>query len=190
MCSRAASAKVREAVADGCIVMRFNSVRAGRNTGPGETTTARTMTFCSSRIFPGQSCAFQSCNHFVRDQIDRPVEALRKFSNEVLYQKRNILGTLPQGREVDRNYIQPVVQVRAELFVRHKLPEILIGGCHHSYIDANRLAATQSFELLFLQSAQELGGCNSSGRSPISSRNSVPPFAIWNRSLVWVWAPV
>ena len=41
-------------------VICFNSVSARRNMDSGDRTTARSMTFCSSRMFPGQSCALRT----------------------------------------------------------------------------------------------------------------------------------
>src|SRR3954468_18259601 len=58
---------------------------------------------------------------------------------------------------MDRDHVQPVIQIRAELPGRNKLSKVLVSGRHHAHIYPNRLSAPQSFELLFLQDAQQLG---------------------------------
>jgi hypothetical protein len=89
----------------------------------------------------------------IRNQVNGPVETGGKLPYEVLHQQRDILNPLPQGRKVDRNDVQAVVQVCSKLLVRHQLRKVLVGRCDHPNVDPNRLAAAQALEFLFPQGA-------------------------------------
>ena len=107
-------------------------------------------------MLPGQSWNLRNFHHFFGNRVDRFVEAGRVLSNEVFDQSGNVIRALAQGRKKDRDDIEAIVQVGAELACRHQLSEILIGRSHDAHVDAYRPPAAQSLELLFLQSAQEL----------------------------------
>ena len=65
-------------------------------------------------------------------------------------------GYLPQRRQVDRNHIQAVVEVKPESADTHHLIKVPIGCTDNSKIDATRLAAADPFDFLFLQHPHQL----------------------------------
>jgi hypothetical protein len=47
---------------------------------------------------------------------------------EVVDQERNVTGTVPQSRHLDREHVQSVEQIQAERLVRHGGRQVAIGG--------------------------------------------------------------
>ena len=66
-------------------------------------------------------------------------------------------AALAQRRQVHGNDVQPVVEVLAEVPFLDQLHEIGVGRGDHPDVDAARLVAADTFELAFLQGAQQLG---------------------------------
>ena len=73
------------------------------------------------------------------------------------HQSRDVVRTIPQGRQHHREYIQPVVEVVAEAAVGNHLRQVAVRGRNQPHIDLDRLRAAQALELLFLQHAEQLG---------------------------------
>ena len=63
---------------------------------------------------------------------------------------------LAQRRHEDREDVQPVVEVLAELAGRDRLFEILVGGGHEPHVGPDGFRAAQPLELALLQDAQQL----------------------------------
>jgi hypothetical protein len=76
--------------------------------------------------------------------------------HEVVDQDRHVVLALAQRREVDRQHVQPVHQVLAELAFRDDLGEVLVRGREDAHVDVHRLAAADRPELALLQEAQQL----------------------------------
>ena len=57
----------------------------------------------------------------------------------------------------DREHVQPVVEVAAELLVGDHRDEVAVRRRHQPDVDANRPGAAEALELLLLQHAQQLG---------------------------------
>ena len=75
---------------------------------------------------------------------------------EVVGQEQDVGLPLAQRRHEDREHVQPVVEVLAELARRNGLLEVLVGGGHQPDVGADRLGAAQALELPLLQHAQQL----------------------------------
>src|SRR3954452_17531420 len=82
---------------------------------------------------------------------------------------------LSQGRKCHWKHVQSVVKIRSELPFLNHLLQILICCCDDPHIHMNRMAATQSLELLLLESTQELR---------LKFKREVPDFVEKQRSAV------
>ena len=80
----------------------------------------------------------------------------RYFAEEVLGQQRNVFVALAQRRQVNRDDVDAVEQVLAELALRDHLGQILIGGGDDAHRRLELFDAAQPAELPLLQHAQQL----------------------------------
>src|SRR5690348_13628506 len=90
------------------------------------------------------------------NRFDLPLHAAAVLLREVADQKRNVSWALAQRWDADREHVQAIVQVAAELAILHHFFEIAIGRRHQSHIDLFCSVAAQPLKLTLLQSAQEL----------------------------------
>ena len=171
--ARSASASVRLA-AGVCATSRpLRSPSGAHSTGPEDRITARSMKFCSSRMFPGQLCCFENLHHFIRDDVDLLVHALGEFAHEVPHQKRDVIHTLAQGRQGNGENVQAVKQIRPEpAFLNHLERSRLVAATMRTSTRMVRVLPSLSNSCSW--STRKSLGWSSSGMSPISSRNSVP----------------
>src|SRR3954447_24663759 len=72
-------------------------------------------------------------------------------------EQRNIACPFAKRREPDWKHVQPIIQVHSEPLFSHHTLKILVRSGNYPHIDASRLRTPESFELLFLNHAQELG---------------------------------
>ena len=85
------------------------------------------------------------------------VVARAELLQEVLGQRPDVLRPLAQRRHADRHHAQPVVEVLAELLLRHQRRQVAVGGRDHAHRHADGLLAAHAVELALLQHAQQLG---------------------------------
>src|SRR5712692_5429085 len=72
-------------------------------------------------------------------------------------EQRYLVSALPQGRHVNRESAQPVVEVLTQFLFCKRLFNVDVGGRQNADIDINRPLAAQPEELFVLQHMQELG---------------------------------
>src|SRR5437016_7258716 len=77
--------------------------------------------------------------------------------DKVFQQHQKVVLPFAKRRNMDREYVQPVVEVRAKCPVRNGGFEIAIRCRYYADIDFNGLRASDAFEFTFLQHPQE---CN------------------------------
>ena len=94
---------------------------------------------------------------FRRNRVDWLFHSMAKYLNEMRDQGKNVFPSLSKCRYCDREDIQTIVQIAAKLTSRYHVDQILIGRCNQPDIDFMGLTISRSFELLFLQHAQQLG---------------------------------
>ena len=80
-----------------------------------------------------------------------PGEYLDEMRDQLSY----VLPALTQGRNHDRKYVQPIIEITAEFIPCHHLGQIAMCGGNQTHVDVMRPAAAQALELLFLQDAQK-----------------------------------
>jgi hypothetical protein len=87
---------------------------------------------------------------------------------------RYLVAPLAQRRDVDADDTEAVVEVLAELAFAHALFEVGVGGRQHPHVHVLRARVAYGQDLALLEKAEELR-LHIEGRSPTSSRKSVPP---------------
>ena len=137
------------------------------SSGPDERMTARSITFSSSRMLPGQN------ERFSASIVALGMIVMRRFSGrENLSTKWWTSAGMSSGRSrsagtLHGKHIQPVVEIAAEQAVGDHLLEIAVGGRDQPHVNPLRPGASQPLELLLLQRAQQLG---------LNLRRDVPGF--------------
>jgi hypothetical protein len=74
---------------------------------------------------------------------------------EMRDQLRDVLRALPQGRDQNGEYVQPIVKISSEFIARSHRGQVAMGGGDQTHVDVMRAPAAQALELLFLQNAQK-----------------------------------
>src|SRR2546430_16845036 len=69
----------------------------------------------------------------------------------------DVVGALAEGRQMQGDDVEPVVQVRAEAAALDLFLEITIGGGDETRIDGDRFGGTDGNDLEVLEDTQELG---------------------------------
>ncbi len=153
-CPRAA-ARSSEAGNAGCRTV--SGISSGPMRVPGHSTTARSMTFSSSRTLPGQSYSrSRSSASGVEFEIAAAV-LLPVLLEEVLHQQRDVVLALAQRRQVHGDDVQPVVEVLAEAALVDHRAQVDVGRRDDAHVDLDRLDAAEAHELALLDHAQQLG---------------------------------
>ena len=100
----------------------------------------------------------------------------RERTNEIFHQSRDIFLAIAQRRKVYGKHVYAIEQVRTKPIFADHAAQILIGGRNHTDINPRRGSGPfpDVIECLFLWRTRRSFGWSSSGRSPISSRKSVP----------------
>jgi hypothetical protein len=89
------------------------------------------------------------------DVVDHLALAFGELSNEVSGQRWDILFAFSQRRECDRKDIQAVVQIGAKFAFLDHSPKIVISGSNYPHVNLHGAAASQAFELLFLEDTKK-----------------------------------
>jgi hypothetical protein len=125
--------------------------------GPAAITMASWILFSSWRTLPGQLAAHSRATApAVRPSIGArdpgPVQ-----EDEVLGQERDVGQALAQRRQLEREDVDAVHQVLAELAGRHQLGQIAVSGGDDPDVDLAIAIVAQAPVLAELQDSQELG---------------------------------
>src|SRR5439155_11715396 len=72
---------------------------------------------------------------------------------EVIHEQRDVVPALAQRRELDRDHVEPVVEVGAEPSLRDIALQVGVGGGHQAAVDLDRLRAAHRDDLALLQGA-------------------------------------
>ena len=74
----------------------------------------------------------------------------------MLHQQRDVVLAVAQRRQLDRDDVQPVEQVLAELAFLHHLAQVDVGRGDDPDVDLDRLHAAEAREVALLDHAQQL----------------------------------
>jgi len=151
---------------------------------------ARSITFSSSRTLPGPIVRLERAHHPSGYFIDLPPEFALAAGWIIDHTSRGMSSaTFAQRRQRDGKHVEAVEEVFAETaspMARSRLR--FVAAMTRTSEQTVRVDPTR-FERPVLQHTQQLD-CTSVPSSPISSRNSVPPWAASNRPARPVTAPV
>src|SRR5215469_15900531 len=75
----------------------------------------------------------------------------------MLHQRSNVLGSLSKRGNTQGNDVQPVEEILPKMPGAHLLLKIAVRGRDDARVDLDRLVTSDTFELAFLQEAQQLG---------------------------------
>ena len=98
----------------------------------------------------------QRLEHAGLHAVDALAGALRVLRDEVIDEHRDVLAPLAQRRNVDRDDVQPVVEILLEPAVGDHLPQVAVGRGDHPHVDLLRALGAERLELALLQHAQQL----------------------------------
>ena len=102
----------------------------------------------------------------------------------------DVFEALAQRRHAHLDDVDAIEQVLAEFAVGHQRREILVSRREDAHVDRDFLAISPTGRTVFSWITRNSFTCMCSGRSAISSRNSVPPSADWIRPCLSATAPV
>src|SRR5260370_10307960 len=118
----------------------------------GKNNAARDVVLELSNV-AGPMIAHQGAHGFVRNRIDRFVHRSSELLNEMLHEVWNIGFPFAQWRQINRENVQPVVQIFAELTILSYLLQVLVGGRNDANIDSRGPRAPDCLKLMLLQHA-------------------------------------
>ena len=75
----------------------------------------------------------------------------------MLHEEGNVVATFPECGQLDRNDVQPIVEILAERPVSDHPWEIRVRGSDHADVDLDGMRVSDAFELALLNHAQQLG---------------------------------
>ena len=95
-------------------------------------------------------------HHVRRDRLDAPAQLSRVVRDEVADEERDVLGPLAKGRQLNRENVQPVVEVGAKRSRVDQLLQRTIRRGDDPDVTPNRLRAAEPLEFLLLQHPEQL----------------------------------
>src|SRR6185312_9407237 len=72
-------------------------------------------------------------------------------------QDGDVVAALAQRRQREREHVDAVEEILAELAFAHLLGEITMGGNHYPHVDLHCPASSNALDLSFFEHAQQLG---------------------------------
>src|SRR5437667_1954650 len=105
---------------------------------------------------PGPSVPTERVQRLARDDLHPAVHGTREPLDEGAHQGRNVLGPLAERRGMDREHVQPVVEIVPEPLLFHHPKEVAVRRGDEADVDLDRLRTPDPLELLLLQDAQQL----------------------------------
>ena len=123
---------------------------------PAPRTSARSITFSSSRTLPGQVCQRSTRHHVVGYRAVTPADLVAVLAQQVLHERRQVVGSFAQRRHPHLDDVDPVQQILPKPPFRHQSREIAMRRCDDAHIDRDGGGSANGMHFLFLQDAQEL----------------------------------
>ena len=99
----------------------LNSARGICKTGPRVKITALSKQLPNSRTFPGQCHCTRAWHSFRRNGFNPFVHPSRMFCDEMANERRNVLASITQRWNSDREDPEPIVEIIAETAFCHHL---------------------------------------------------------------------
>ena len=141
-------------------------------------------------MLPGHGVVHQHADGFLRQRLAGQVVVPAGLLDEVPGQQRDVLAPLAQRRQRDRDDVQAVVEVLAELAFLDHLAQVGVGGRDDARVELDRARLADALDLPLLERAQQLGLQRQATSGATSSMNSVPRCASSKRPTRAETAPV
>ena len=125
--------------------------------GPVARMTARSRTFSSSRMLPGQGYAVSRCMVARLDAFECACRSAPRTCRGGTAPGAGCPRPLAERRELDREDVEPVVEVLAERLLADGLEQVAVGGGDDADVDLDRRRAADPLELALLEDAEQLG---------------------------------
>jgi hypothetical protein len=138
---------------------------------------ACSSTLRSSRMLPRQGWASSSARAFPRQLGRGHAAAQCHVLTQCFQQGGNIGPPFTQRRHPNRQYMQAVKQVLSETAIAHQACQVARSGGDDPHINRESACWSPAARSRPPASARNSLDCSTSGISPISSRNRVPPWA-------------
>ena len=166
------------------VVMAWrSSVRSSRSSRPSVSITIMlSIVFFNSRTLPGHEYAIKHFADRRRDGRDGLAVRGGELLEKVLDQERDVVAPLAQGRELDADDLEAVIEVLAELPFGDGVGQVAMRGRDQADVDLDRLVAAHADDLAAFEHAQQLDLDRNRHVADLVEK-SVPPLAYWNRPM-------
>jgi len=101
--------------------------------------------------------AGQALQRLRRERRQRTADLPAGLVDEVQRQRLQSVQTIAQRRNVQRQHVEPVIQVLAKLTLGAELGQVHLGRADHPHIQIDLFVAADPTEAAVLQEAQQLG---------------------------------
>ena len=108
-------------------------------------------------MLPGHQYFLKQRHRRIADALNPLPEPGVVAPQKELGQLRDVVGPLAQRRHLDRDDVDPVVEILAESSFLHRLLEVDVGGGDQAELGLDRLGAADPLDLALLNGAQQLG---------------------------------
>ena len=109
------------------------------------------MKFCKFPHVPRPLVSEQSPHYLIGNALNLFVQPPGAKIQKMAHEQRDVLGAFSQGREAQREHVEPIIKIAPELPPLHHLRQVPAGGCDNARICPNGLGAAKPFEFLFLE---------------------------------------
>jgi hypothetical protein len=107
-------------------------------------------------MLPGHGYCSRICIASASTGLDGLVVDAVELVEEPLDEERHVLAAVPQRRQLDREDVQPVVEILAQLARAHRVPRVLVGRGDDADVHRLFLASAEPAEAPLLEHAQQL----------------------------------
>src|SRR6266536_4297806 len=104
---------------------------------------------------PRPAIGAEQLHRLVRDGRDGFAALLGVVLEKMAGQERDIFHSLPQGREMDGDHIQTVVQILAKIPFAHRFTQVVVRGGNDANVYLEPVFAADPSDLVLLEHAQE-----------------------------------
>src|SRR5262249_9856082 len=111
------------------------------------------------------SPSLHGLERFVRDHLDAPPHPLGESIHEVAHELRDVFRALAQRWQVDREDVQPIVEVVAEAVLVDHSEEIAVGRRDHRTVSLEGRGVATTKDSLLLRAPKNLAG-EGGGKAP------------------------
>src|SRR6185369_14503602 len=91
------------------------------------------------------------------DFLERNALRFADILDQDFTKQRDVLGSFPKRRDVERHDVEAIVEIRSELALLYEAGKIATARGNHAHVDPRHRVRAHRLDLAFLQRAQQLG---------------------------------